>query len=95
MPSTYDLIADFLIEICNVHPNDITPDVNIIDDLGVDSLAFMDVTYEIDRAFKIKLPVEDWIIDIDKKQARIEDYFVMSRLVAKVEELATQAANSP
>lgn len=78
-----------------MHPNDITPDVNIIDDLGVDSLAFMDVTYEIDRAFKIKLPVEDWIIDIDKKQARIEDYFVMSRLVAKVEELATQAANSP
>ncbi len=37
----------------------ISSTTNMIEDLGVDSLDFLDIAFEIDRAFGIKLPIDD------------------------------------
>ena len=41
-----------------VSKNQIRPNSNIVTDLGIDSIDFLDVAYEIDKEYKIKLPLE-------------------------------------
>ena len=65
----------------------ITPDSHVIDDLGIDSLDFLDIVFAIDKEFGIKVPVEKWTQDVNAGTAPAEQYFVMKNLAARVEEL--------
>jgi acyl carrier protein len=38
----------------------IKPESHAIDDLGIDSLDFLDIAFAIDKAFGIKMPLEKW-----------------------------------
>ena len=86
--STFEIVSQMLGDICEVQIDKITVESNVIDDLGVDSLDFLDLTYEIDKKFGIKLPVEDWIEKINKGDASINDYFVIEKLVRTIDILA-------
>ena len=79
-------------EVCDIDGDELQPSVNVISDLGVDSIDFLDITYEIDKFFKIKLPVEAWMEQINDNKKSLEDFFVVEKLVQHIEQLATEAA---
>ena len=88
--STFDLVSQMLSDVCDVDLDKIALDSNIIEDLGVDSLDFLDLTYEIDKKFGIKLPVEQWVEKINQGQAKVDDFFAMDKLVRNIETLAAR-----
>lgn len=74
-------------EVSDIDGEELKPAVNVISDLGVDSIDFLDITYEIDKFFKIKLPVESWMEQINGNQKTLEDFFVVEKLVHHIEQL--------
>jgi acyl carrier protein len=87
MASTFETVADIISEICDIPRENITPESHAIDDLGIDSLDFLDVAFAIDKAFDIKMPLEQWIQDVNDGKATTEQYFVMQNLCARIDEL--------
>ena len=87
MASTFETVADIISEICDIPRENIAPDSHAIDDLGIDSLDFLDVAFAIDKAFDIKMPLEKWIQDVNDGKATTEQYFVMKNLCARIDEL--------
>lgn len=85
--STFDTIADIIADTCSLERDKITPASHAIDELGIDSLDFLDVTYAIDKKFGIKLPVEQWTQDISEGRAKTEQYFVLGNLAAEIDRL--------
>ena len=87
MASTFETVADIISEICDIPRENITPDSHAIDDLGIDSLDFLDVAFAIDKAFDLKMPLEKWIQDVNDGKATTEQYFVMKNLCSRIDEL--------
>ena len=87
MASSFDRIADIIAENSEVERDKILPDSHVINDLGIDSLDFLDIVFAIDKAFGIKVPVEAWTQEVNAGNAPAEQYFVMKNLAARVEEL--------
>ena len=87
MSNTFDRVADIIAETSEIDRSKITPESHTIDDLGIDSLDFLDVVFAIDKEFGIKVPVEKWTQDVNAGTAPAEQYFVMKNLAARVEEL--------
>ncbi len=89
---TYDTVADIISEVSSIERETITPDAHAINDLGIDSLDFLDVTFEIDKRFGIKMPVEQWMEDVNEGRASAEEFFVMKNLVTRIDELVAAKA---
>ena len=47
MSSTFDQVADIIAETCDIPRDTITPESHAIDDLGIDSLDFLDIAFAI------------------------------------------------
>ena len=47
--ATFDKVADIIAEICGIDRATITPESHAINDLGIDSLDFLDVAFAIDK----------------------------------------------
>ena len=65
----------------------IKPESHAIDDLGIDSLDFLDIAFAIDKAFGIKLPLEQWTQEVNDGKATTEQYFVLKNLCTRIDEL--------
>ena len=87
MASTFETVADTISEICDIPRENISPESHVIDDLGIDSLDFLDVAFAIDQAFGIKMPLERWVQEINDGKATTEQYFVLEKLCARIDEL--------
>lgn len=87
MSETFDKVADIIADTSELDRETITPDSNTVDDLGIDSLDFLDIVFAIDKEFGIKVPLEKWTQDINDGNANAEDYFVLKNLCAKIDEL--------
>ena len=87
MSSTYDQIANIIAETCDIPRDTIKPESHAIDDLGIDSLDFLDIAFAIDKAFGIKMPLEKWTQEVNDGKAPAEEYFVMENLCAKIDGL--------
>ena len=87
MASTFETVADIISEICDIPREKISPESHVIDDLGIDSLDFLDVAFAIDQAFGIKMPLEKWVQEINDGKATTEQYFVLEKLRARIDEL--------
>ncbi|MGG5888070.1 acyl carrier protein [Falsiroseomonas sp. HC035] len=83
----FDRIADIIAENSEVARESITPGAHVINDLGIDSLDFLDIVFAIDKAFGIKVPVETWTQEVNAGTAPAEQYFVMGNLAQRIEEL--------
>ena len=59
MQETFARVAQIISENADVPIGDIKPESHVMKDLGVDSLAFLDIAFEIDQTFNIKLPIEE------------------------------------
>ncbi len=87
MSSTFDKVADIISETSEIDRETITPDSHTIDDLGIDSLDFLDIVFAVDKEFGIKIPLEKWTQDVNDGKVATEEYFVMKNLCAKIDNL--------
>jgi acyl carrier protein len=85
--STFDKVADIIADTSEIDRETITPESHTIDDLGIDSLDFLDIVFAIDKAFGIKIPLEQWTQDVNEGRAPTEEYFVLKNLCGKIDEL--------
>ncbi len=87
MSEIFDKVADIIAETSEIDRETITPDSHTIDDLGIDSLDFLDIVFAIDKEFGIKIPLEKWTQEVNDGKAPTEEYFVMKNLCGKIGEL--------
>jgi len=84
---TFNKVAEIIAETSEIDLETITPDSNTVDDLGIDSLDFLDIVFAIDKEFGIKVPLEQWTQEINDGKANAEDYFILKNLCSKIDEL--------
>ena len=87
MTSTFDKVAAIIAETSEIDRDTITPNSHTIDDLGIDSLDFLDIVFAIDKEFGIKVPLEKWTQEVNDGKVPAEEYFVMENLCAKIDAL--------
>src|SRR5438093_1330605 len=87
MSSTFDTVANIISETCDIPRDTIKPESHAINDLGIDSLDFLDIAFAIDKAFGIKLPLEQWTQEVNDGKATTEQYFVLKNLCARIDDL--------
>lgn len=87
MSSTFETVAEVISETSDIPVEEISPDAHAIDDLGIDSLDFLDVVFALDKKFGIKIPLEAWTQEVNEGKASVEDYFVLKNLCARIDEL--------
>ncbi len=75
--STFDKVADIISDTSEIPREDIKPESHTIDDLGIDSLDFLDIVFAVDKEFGIKIPLEEWTQEVNDGKASTEDYFVI------------------
>ncbi len=92
MASTFDTVADIIAETCDIPRETISPESHAINDLGIDSLDFLDVAFAIDKAFGIKMPLEQWTAEVNEGKASSDDYFVLKGLCANIDALVAAKA---
>jgi acyl carrier protein len=92
MASSFDRIADIIAENSEVPRENILPDSHVINDLGIDSLDFLDIVFAIDKEFGIKVPLEKWTQNVNDGKVPTEEYFLMRNLCAKIDELVAAKA---
>jgi acyl carrier protein len=87
MSSTFDTVVNIIAETCDIPRETIKPESHAINDLGIDSLDFLDVAFAIDKTFGIKMPIEQWTQEVNEGRATTEQYFVLENLCARIDEL--------
>jgi len=90
--NAFDTVANIIAETCDIPRDEIKPESHAINDLGIDSLDFLDVAFAIDKAFGIKLPLEQWTQEVNEGKATTEQYFVLNNLCASIDGLVAAKA---
>jgi acyl carrier protein len=83
----FDKVADIIAAMSDIPRDKIRPDSHAINDLGIDSLDFLDIAFAIDNAFGIRLPLEQWTQEVNDGKATTEQYFVLNNLCASIDGL--------
>ena len=55
----FEEVQDCFVEALGVDEDEVTMDAKVIDDLGAESLDFLDIAFRLERAFDIKIPRGD------------------------------------
>ncbi|WP_421859293.1 acyl carrier protein [Oricola sp.] len=92
MSTTFDKVAEIIADTSEIDLDSINPDSHTIDDLGIDSLDFLDIVFAIDKEFGIKIPLEQWTQDVNDGKVATEEYFVLKNLCAKIDDLVAAKA---
>ena len=66
MASTFETVADIIADTCDIERDKITPESHAINDLGIDSLDLLDITFAIDEAFQ-----SSFVIGIARHRRRV------------------------
>ncbi len=59
MPSrqeVFDKVQNCLVQALGVKPLDVVPEAALVDDLGAESIDFVDIIYRLEKSFDIKIP---------------------------------------
>lgn len=92
MSDTFDKVADIIAETSEIERETITLQSHTIDDLGIDSLDFLDIVFAIDKEFGIKIPLEQWTQEVNDGKVATDEYFVMANLCGKIDALVAAKA---
>ena len=90
MASTFETVADIIAETSDIARESINPDSHIMKDLGVDSLAYLDIAFEIDQRFNIQMPIEDWMQNVNQGGQDSAEYFVLGNLCRHIDALVAK-----
>lgn len=93
MSSTFDTVAKIIAETCDIPRENIKPESHTINDLGIDSLDFLDIAFAIDKAFGIKLPLEQWTQEVNDGKASTDQYFILKNLCERIDGLVAAKAS--
>lgn len=52
-------VKNILVEKLGIAPTEVTPDANLIKDLGIDSLDYAELVMEFEQTFNIRIPDSD------------------------------------
>jgi acyl carrier protein len=95
MPSqTFEVVADTISEECAVARERITPDSHVVNDLGLDSIAFLDLCYALDTKLNVKIPFEQWVADVNAGKIDSKELFLMRNLVAEIDKIVLEQASA-
>ena len=94
MTNTFETVAAIISETSDIPLEEIKPESNAMEDLGIDSLDFLDIAFAIDKSFGIKIPLASWTEELQAGNAKVEDYFLMKNLCKRIDELAVAAQQS-
>lgn len=94
MPTTLEKVAEIISAASDVPLENIKAESHVMKDLGVDSLAFLDISFEIDQMFKIKMPIEDWMASVNQGEVESEEYFVIGNLCRHIDKLSAAQATA-
>ncbi len=89
MSATFDAVAEIIAANTDVSQGDIKPESHLMRDLGIDSLAFLDLAFEIDQRFSIQMPVEDWMQNVNQGDVNSEEYFIVGNLCRHIDSLVS------
>jgi acyl carrier protein len=92
MSSTFETVAGIIAETCDIPRDRITLESHAINDLGIDSLDFLDVAFAIDKGFGIKMPLEAWTQEVNEGKVSSDRYFVLKDLCANIDALVAAKA---
>jgi acyl carrier protein len=92
VPDTFEKVARIIASTSEIDIARITPESHTIDDLGIDSLDFLDIVFAIDKEFGIKVPLEKWTQEVNDGKASTDEYFLMKNLCAKIDTLVAAKA---
>lgn len=87
MSTTFEAVAEIISDTSDIPLEEITPEKNAFTDLGIDSLDFLDIAFAIDKHFGIKIPLEQWTEELNENKADVDDYFILSKLCDRIDEL--------
>ena len=87
MSSTFNTVVNIIAETCDIERATIKPESHAINDLGIDSLDFLDIAFAIDKTFGIKMPLEQWTQEVNEGKVPAEEYFVLKNLCARIDAL--------
>ena len=93
MESIYDYVVQVLAETCDIEPQDITEETNFFSDLGIESVDFLDVVYELDKHYKVTIPVGRWMSEINEGDEPEVEHFVMDNFVRAITSLINESLN--
>jgi acyl carrier protein len=54
--SVYPQVAKIIADALGCEVEDVKPDASLIDDLGAESIDFLDLVFRLERGFKVKIP---------------------------------------
>jgi acyl carrier protein len=61
---TFELVAQVLVAIEGVRSERIAPEAHLLDDVGLDSFQFVDLTVALERALGVeRFPMQEWVDD--------------------------------
>jgi len=89
-PDVFEIVARTLVEECEVAREKITLESHVVDDLGLDSLAILDVCYALDVKLLIKIPFEEWVNDVNSGKINAQEAFTLKAIVQQIEVLLRQ-----
>lgn len=92
MADVFATVVEAIVSVTGMEAATITPEKHIFDDLQIDSLDFLDITFEIDRSFGIKLPVEEWVAG---GKGPADEKFRMTNFVGFVTGVLESQASAP
>jgi acyl carrier protein len=92
MSVAFDRVADIIAETASIPREKITPGSHVIDDLGIDSLDFLDIVFALDKEYGINIPFEDWMQKVNAGEAKATDFFIMQALVDQIAGLVAAKA---
>ena len=90
MNTTERLVA-IICDNSELDSEDIKPDSHLFEDLELDSLDFVDITFAIDQEFAVTVPIEDWMQAIENG-AEAAEFFTFGKLLSFIEKQVDTAA---
>jgi acyl carrier protein len=54
--SVYPQVVDIVADVLAIEKTDITPESSLINDLGAESIDFLDLVFRLERGFNVKIP---------------------------------------
>lgn len=54
--SVYPKVSDIVVDVLAIDKSDVTPESSLINDLGAESIDFLDLVFRLERGFNVKIP---------------------------------------
>jgi acyl carrier protein len=71
-PTTFEGVRDVLVDALGVDDDDVTPEAVLGKDLGAESIDALDITYRLEKIFRITMPMQE-VADSFRKYAEAAD----------------------